>query len=79
MRTRFKAAKCSCINILQAEANKEDGVQQAKQINLYRKLKYQKVQYKVLESNAEKCLHLTLIVLLKKSILPQYLVLFSRP
>jgi hypothetical protein len=32
MRIIFEAARRSCINILQAEANEEDGVQQANQI-----------------------------------------------
>ncbi len=31
MQTIFEAAKRSCISILQAEANKEDGVQQPNQ------------------------------------------------
>jgi len=31
MHTIFEAAKRSCISILQAEANKKDGVQQANQ------------------------------------------------
>ena len=31
MHTIFEAAKRSCISILQAEANKEDGVQQTNQ------------------------------------------------
>ena len=42
MYTRFTAAKHSCINILQAEANREDGVQQARQIISLQKLKDQK-------------------------------------
>ena len=33
MDTIFEAAKRSCIDILQAEANEKDGVQQANQIN----------------------------------------------
>ena len=42
MYARFTAAKHSCINILQAEANKEDGVQQARQIISLQKSKDQK-------------------------------------
>jgi hypothetical protein len=42
MCTRFEAAKRNCILILQAEANEEDGAQQAKQIWITERKKMRK-------------------------------------
>jgi hypothetical protein len=44
----FEAAKRSCILILQAEANEEDGAQKAKQIRITERKKMRKKSARVL-------------------------------